>query len=191
MTSEIVMIRHTSVDVPRGHCYGHYDVGVSAQFDKEAQLLKQRLQNFNPDKVWSSPLTRCTSLAKAVYATPQTDDRLKELNYGAWENKRWSEINVKEDADWIYEKPSIAPPKGESFLELQQRTVEFFKENFEKPKNEKVAIFAHGGVLRSILAYHLKMPLSATKSLKIFYTGHAKLLFEHSRWKLEELHSGI
>jgi alpha-ribazole phosphatase len=192
MAKEILLIRHSSVDVPRGHCYGHFDVGVSKDFKKEVKALKRRVSAFQPDKIWSSPLTRCTKLAEAIYDQKySTDDRLKELNYGNWENRRWKDIDVEEDSDWIYEHPAIAPPNGESFIELQQRVMEFFFEKLDKSKHDKIAVFGHGGVLRSIITYHLKMPLSASKSLKIFYTGHAKLLFEHNRWKLEELHSGV
>ena len=33
---EVILVRHTSVDVPKGTCYGQTDVPVAATFEVEA-----------------------------------------------------------------------------------------------------------------------------------------------------------
>ena len=66
---EIILIRHTSVDVPRGTCYGQTDVPVRDTFEQEAELTRRSLEQFLPfDKVYSSPLTRANS--RLIAATP-------------------------------------------------------------------------------------------------------------------------
>ena len=61
---EVILVRHTSVDVPKGTCYGWTDVPVRDTFEQEAQATKHALEQFLPlDKVYSSPLTRARKLA--------------------------------------------------------------------------------------------------------------------------------
>ena len=61
---EIILVRHTSVDVPIGTCYGHTDVPVKDTFEQEAAQTKRQLEAYPPfDHVYCSPLTRCVKLA--------------------------------------------------------------------------------------------------------------------------------
>ena len=85
---KVVLIRHTHVDVPKGTCYGWTDVAVAPTFEAEAAQTLQALQEHKPfDHVFSSPLTRARKLAAYCgYPQPETDDRLKEMNMGEWEN---------------------------------------------------------------------------------------------------------
>ena len=89
------MIRHTSVGVPKGTCYGWTDVPVADTFEQEAAETKRNLEsmldNNKLDIVFSSPLTRARKLAAFCgYDNPVTDDRLKEMNMGDWEMMRYT-----------------------------------------------------------------------------------------------------
>ena len=83
---EVVLIRHTSVDVPKGTCYGWSDVPVAETFEHEAAETKAQLAAYTPfEAVFSSPLTRARKLATFCgYAHPEVDDRLKEMYMGDW-----------------------------------------------------------------------------------------------------------
>ena len=59
----ITLIRHTSVNVPSGICYGQSDVDVSGNFEFEAPIVKDKLASNRFDAVYSSPLQRCEKLA--------------------------------------------------------------------------------------------------------------------------------
>ena len=62
---DLIMIRHTSVGVPRGTCYGWTDVPVADTFEQEAAETLRDLQPLMPfDRVYSSPLTRARMLAE-------------------------------------------------------------------------------------------------------------------------------
>ena len=83
---EVILIRHTSVAVPRGTCYGWSDVDVSESFEQEAAMTKKKLEGMVFDHVFSSPLRRARKLAAYCgYDNPTLDDRLKEMNMGDWE----------------------------------------------------------------------------------------------------------
>ena len=62
---EVILVRHTSVDVPPGTCYGQTDVALRSTFPEEAEAVYRRLAGYAPfDRVYTSPLSRCIHLAE-------------------------------------------------------------------------------------------------------------------------------
>ena len=151
---EIVLIRHTSVDVPQGTCYGQTDVPVKTTFEQEAAETKKNLEPLGPfDKVYCSPLTRCVKLATYCgYPDAERDNRIKELNFGAWEMQKFDEIKDPRMQEWFDDYLNVPVTGGESFMQLYQRVSAFLDEVIQKPY-ERVAVFAHGGVLLCAQAY--------------------------------------
>lgn len=43
---EVILIRHTSVDVPPGVCYGQTDVPLKPTFEQEAAVTQENLKAF-------------------------------------------------------------------------------------------------------------------------------------------------
>lgn len=41
---KMTLVRHTSVDVPKGVCYGQSDVGLRATFAEEAERVRENLK---------------------------------------------------------------------------------------------------------------------------------------------------
>ena len=60
----IYLIRHTSVDVPKGLCYGQSDVPLRPTFEIEAAVTKAKIESIHFDMAYTSPLSRCTRLAQ-------------------------------------------------------------------------------------------------------------------------------
>ena len=90
---EIYLARHTSVDVPRGTCYGFTDVPLRATFRREATATRLRLGGLTFDHVYTSPLSRAAKLAAFCgYPDAERDERLKEMNMGHWEMQRFDDI---------------------------------------------------------------------------------------------------
>ena len=147
---EIVLIRHTSVDVPKGTCYGQTDVPVRDTFEQEAELTRQSLEPLLPfDKVFSSPLTRARKLAAYCgYPDAETDDRLLEMDMGEWEMQLYDEIQDPHLQEWYDDYINQPTTGGESFRQQYQRVAAFLDELKGQPY-QRVAIFAHAGVLIS------------------------------------------
>lgn len=147
---EVIMIRHTSVGVEKGICYGWTDVPLADTFEEEAAQTLKNLTPLKPfDAVFSSPLTRARKLAAFCgYPNPKVDDRLKEMNMGDWEMRFYDEIEAKDPAIklWYNDYMNLAATNGESFPVLYDRVAAFLDE-LKKQPYERVAIFAHGGVL--------------------------------------------
>lgn len=151
---EVILIRHTSVDVPKGTCYGQTDVPVAATFEEEAAQTKLRLEPYGQmDCVYSSPLTRARKLAAYCgYPQPRLDNRLKEMAMGDWEMQRYDDITDAYIQEWYNDYLHLPTPNGESFTEQMARVSNFLDELKQKPYR-RVAIFAHGGVLACAAIY--------------------------------------
>ena len=147
---EVILVRHTSVDVPKGTCYGWTDVPVKKAFEQEAEVTQRELQPFLPfDKVFSSPLTRARKLAAYCgYPDAETDDRLKEMNMGEWEMQLYDKIEDPHLQEWYDDYIHQPTTGGESFTQQYQRVASFLDDLKGKPY-QRVAIFAHAGVLVS------------------------------------------
>lgn len=144
----VVLVRHTSVAVPKGTCYGWTDVPVSDSFIEEAALAQTALRRYEPfDAVFSSPLTRARLLASYCgHQRPVLDERLKELNMGEWEMKAYDEISDPYVEKWYNDFLHLPTPGGESFADQYMRVADFLDELRTKDFSN-VAVFAHGGVL--------------------------------------------
>lgn len=148
---KITLVRHTAVDVPTGICYGQTDVPVATTFDQEAAMVKQKIQNDQFDIAFSSPLKRCVQLAAFCGVSPICiDDRLKEMDFGAWEMMRWDRIDDPQLAIWYNDWQNECATNGESFNQLIERTKYFIKDLLLQQK-EQVLVFTHAGVIRAFL----------------------------------------
>lgn len=151
---EVIFIRHTSVDVPPGTCYGQSDVALRSTFPEEAKGVSERLNAYTPiDATYTSPLSRCVRLAEYCgYPEALRDARLLELNFGVWEMQRYDEIRDPRLAEWYADYLHLPATNGESFEEQLNRVSCFLVELQEKPYH-RVAIFTHGGVIACAQVY--------------------------------------
>ncbi|HCC52226.1 MAG TPA: alpha-ribazole phosphatase [Porphyromonadaceae bacterium] len=152
---EIYLIRHTSVDVPQGVCYGQTDVPLKPSFEQEAEIVKENLAAHTFDAVYTSPLSRCVRLATYCgYPDAQQDDRLKEMCMGDWEMQPFDAIKDPQLQEWYDNYLYVPTRNGESYQDLLTRVSSFFRELKSKAGSDhKIAVFAHGGVLLSAQIY--------------------------------------
>lgn len=144
----VTLVRHTSVNVPRGTCYGRTDVPLSDSFPEEAAKVAEQLQKMTFAAVFSSPAERCLRLAAACgFASPIVDDRLQELDFGSWEMQRFDEINDPRLQDWYADYVNVAPGGGESYAHQITRVDHFLKEMSKIYALAHILVFTHGGVI--------------------------------------------
>lgn len=163
---EVHLIRHTAVDNPENLCYGF----------AEMPLRKEYLQDFDHlhldedfDLVISSPAQRCCLMAEHFKFNYSTDERLREMNFGSWELKKWTEIPAAEINPWYEDFINIKASGGENLLGMQTRVLSFWNELIVKKDVEKVLVIAHAGVIRLILQSVLQFPLENMFSIQIDY----------------------
>ncbi|MCK4746586.1 MAG: alpha-ribazole phosphatase family protein [Bacteroidales bacterium] len=150
---KLFLVRHTKPAIPGGICYGQTDIDVAEPFDRERGAILERLGNIMISQVFSSPLIRCTKLARSFvphYGPVIYDDRLKEFNFGNWEMKPWSEIENEPGAkEWFLDYINIPVPGGEAFADLINRVRRFTLEVQKEFDDRHILIICHGGVIRA------------------------------------------
>ena len=173
---EIYLIRHTTPDIQKGICYGQSDINLVSNYDNEIHAVKEKIKGVCFDVVYSSPLKRCTSLAKSIHETFYKDNRLKELNFGDWELMPWDSIPRAESLSWMEDFVNVSTPHGESYVELQNRVVDFFKD-VQNSSYDTIGIVTHAGVIRALLSYVRNIALKDSFSIEVNYGDVIKFEF--------------
>ncbi len=152
---DIYFIRHTSVAVPPGTCYGLTDVALSDTFEQEAEATRMQIAGIRFDAVYTSPLTRARRLARYCgYPDARVDARVREFNFGEWEMKSYGDLYASDPrfARWCGDFHTRRAPGGDSLADQRAR-VDSFIDDVRRAPHERVAVFAHGGVLALAQVY--------------------------------------
>jgi len=119
-----------------------------------AQNLVRIFSRYKIDKVFSSPLIRAIEtarpLSEALKIKIKKDDRLREFDFGIFDNKK----EVGEAKKAIIKRRrniNFRFPKGESYADVLKRTSAFL-DGLLKKDYKTVFIQAHGGVNRTIMS---------------------------------------
>jgi len=163
---EIHLIRHTAVENPDNLCYGFAEMPLRENGNEDFKLI-HRDENF--DLIISSPSQRCQLLAKYFQMNYETDKRIREMNFGDWELKKWSEIPEEEINPWYEDFIKVNAKNGENLLEMQTRVLEFWNELISKENINKVLLVTHAGAIRLILQVVLQFPLEKMFNIQIDY----------------------
>ncbi len=167
----IYLLRHTRPDVPEETFYGHTDIDlVHEDFRVNAAKLKEIIPLNELDQIITSPLQRCEKLAHELAQKQpiEKDKRIMEMNFGDWEMRNWNTINREEIEKWMKNFVEARTPNGESHLDLYNRAKVFWDDLIQKDY-DKVLVITHAGILRSLLAYILEMPVNKGFSVKLHY----------------------
>ena len=175
---EVYLIRHTETVAEKGVCYGQTDIALKKPYLKEFSNIAKQV-NVNNVTIYSSPLKRCSILSEFIQKQIKIslpikfDDRLKEINFGDWELKKWDEINA---THWMDDFVNKTTPNGESFQDLYQRVIDFItKELVIKNNNYPTIIIAHAGVIRCFMCYAKHIELKDAFDLEVAYGSVHKI----------------
>ncbi len=148
----LLLIRHTNVDIDKGICYGQSDIKPASTYEYEKDIIANKISHQKIDAVYTSPLSRCTILANDLFPNNNIniDNRLMELNFGDWELKSWDSIfETSESKKWFADFVNTPCANGESFHELITRASNFLTD-LKTSNNKNVAVVTHAGIIRAL-----------------------------------------
>lgn len=151
------LVRHLPPLVAAGVCYGRTDLAT----DPAAQALAlPALRAALPPGVpiYSSPLRRCAVLAAALGGHVTIDDRLAELDFGAWEMQRWDAIPRAHIDAWAADMAGYRPGGGESVTAMAGRIASFRASLHAAPD---AVVVCHAGAIRLLMAHAAGMDVHA------------------------------
>ena len=164
----IYLLRHAKPELPFGGrvYYGATDYPLSPEGEASAAALGEALKGkIVFDRVAASDMIRARETARLAVpgAEIETIPAFREICLGEWEGRSYDE--VREQFKEIYEArgvnfAEVAPPGGESFKELQRRTMPAFESFAARNRTENLLIVGHGAAIWSILAGLMKLDLN-------------------------------
>jgi alpha-ribazole phosphatase len=166
----LYLVRHTAPRIESGICYGQFDIGVADTFEEEAGVVLQWLPAV--ELIITSPLLRARRLgeylAQERRCELRSDARLMEKHFGSWEGTPWDDIPRNEINAWAADVMGYAPPGGESAQQVMQHVQAFMRDLAQLPQ-QRIAIAAHGGSIRAMLAHAAGVPLTNTLDWQMEY----------------------
>ena len=150
----IWLVRHAQPLVAPGVCYGALD--VPADVDATQQAASGLAQRLPPRvRVQLSPLLRCQQLAQALQVLRpdlhfDTEQRLREMNFGAWEGQRWDALPPEAFDAWTSDFWQHRVGDGECVADFMGRVGEVWDEAIAAslPGVPQVWL-THAGVIRA------------------------------------------
>lgn len=145
-----------------------------------------REESIHFDAIYSSGLERARQTAM-FYARcnrihiVHDSHQLNEVNYGLLygKSKKWVARHIpehKKDPDYVY-------PEGESFRQMQQRSVSFLISLTEACPGQTLLFVVHAGVIRGLVSHFLGLEYAENLKRKISHRYIGQLEFEGAECK--------
>jgi broad specificity phosphatase PhoE len=163
----IYFLRHGQTDYNASkRIQGELEIPINAKGREQARrngsLLAELIGEKDRFDFVASPLLRARQtmeIVRRVMGLPadgyRTDDRLKEISFGAWAGLTWPEIEARDPEIYARRQAdrwSVAPPGGESYSDVYRAVVEWL----ESVTSDTVVV-AHYGTARCIRGHFLKL----------------------------------
>jgi len=169
----IVLVRHGETDWNKAQrVMGTSGVGLNELGKTQMRWAARMLKGLPIERVYCSPYPRTMEsaeiLAKELMLDPTPAQALCEVGYGVWEGRLFSEL--KEDPNYFryLKDPSFDPGQGiEPIIRVQERVVAFLEEVSKERPAAAFTLVSHGDVIRTALAYYMKLPLKEFRRIRI------------------------
>jgi probable phosphoglycerate mutase len=159
--TRLILVRHGETERTVQKRYsGRGDVPLTDRGRAQARATAARVAALAPSvaAVVSSPLARCVATAEAVAARVgnppvRLDDDLIECDFGAWEGCTFAEVRegwAGELDAWLA-STRIAPPEGESFVAVAERTGRAVDRLRNAYPGETVVVVSHVSPIKLVL----------------------------------------
>lgn len=167
MASRILLIRHAATEAAdKKKFVGSTDVEASQDGLARLDRFEAVLEQYRPELWLCSPMKRALQTARKIHALCggkgeiTLDERLREIDFGIWEMKTFSEI-VKAEPERVDEWAKYIDftfPGGEAVVAFQNRIADIFSALQRLPAKE-ICVVTHGGVIRTMICLALGIDL--------------------------------
>jgi broad specificity phosphatase PhoE len=209
----LTLMRHPPINRESETCIGQTNVELSPEGRTALIPLAGEACRLRPDQILCSDLKRCQLLAEAIAARldlfAESDPIWRELSFGTWENRTWSDIQAREPqvlCEWMANFDTVAPPAGESFQQLQARVLKGIESkilchtgeapvlrsemNTGRPATPHCLVVTHAGVIRAAVSAFSDLPLRKAFELAVPYGSHTSFRRCGNRWSPLDIVAG-
>ncbi len=191
---ELIFVRHgESEGNVLGHVYGHTDYPLTKKGRRQIPHINETLKHYNITKIYSSPLVRASAIGEGISEAFDLelikDDRLKEINFGVYEDLTREEV-MEELGERYYELigffDHFDTRGGEHQDDFLDRVQNFIDELLQK-EDGCYLITAHFGVIKAALNHLMGYTKKDLRTMAIKPGAVIKLTIKKDRVRLDEL----
>ena len=190
--TRLVLIRHGEVEARYQRVFGgRTDMGLSPLGQEQARQLAAHLRPTHFDAAYVSPLRRAQQTMAALAATngcqPVVLDDLREVDFGTWTGLSWEEVRTRfgcSPFEWLEQLSQDAIPEAEPVEAFRARAARALERITTAHPNQTVAAVCHGGVIRTLLAELLRVPLPTMAHFEVDYASISVVEFRPPRTEL-------
>lgn len=161
---------HTDKSEPEQYLGQRIHASLTERGRRDAEALALRLEGISVDRIIASPLGRAIEtaqiLAAGLNSSVEVDERLTELDYGAWEGLTVQEIDTRfpgERAEYDANPAMSRVGGGETGIDVAARLSRFFDELLDwwrdQAGDRTCLLVGHSSLNRILLAVLLDVPL--------------------------------
>jgi broad specificity phosphatase PhoE len=194
---DLILVRHGDVDAPAGLCLGQTDAPLSASGFGAMQQLAATWSGRAPRFLFTSDLRRAQQAASVFAARfaiePLIDARLREVDLGQWDGKRWEEV-MRSDAaryehwanNWVIQEA----PGGESFADVIRRTGAWLSSLLGSTGDDDLVLaVAHAGSIRALLCHALGLPPARAFALCVDHAHSARVRTRNGQFEVSYINA--
>jgi len=169
MKTTILLVRHGGTVFSAADRFaGSSNVDLSDEGREQARKLGLRLAGLKIDAAYCSPMQRAIDTAR--FALGKRDiiatqaDGLREVDHGHWEGQVHHDVEKKypeEYAAWDADPFTVAPPGGETGLQVLSRALPALRQIVAEQPAKRVLLVSHKATNRILLASLLGMDMRA------------------------------
>ena len=179
MPPSVTLVRHGETEwSASGKHTGRTDIPLTAEGERKARALHERLGGVAFDRVFTSPLQRarrtCELAGFGDRATADPD--LLEWNYGDYEGRTTSEI-LKQRPGWLLFRDGC--PNGEQPADVGARADRVIARL--RAADDRAIVFSSGHILRVLAARWLGLAPSEGRLFMLSTASVSTLGYEHGK----------
>lgn len=201
-TTRLLLLRHAEVEEAYQRVFGgRIDMNLSPRGHEQAVALARHLRPTKFDAIYASPMKRVQqTLAPSLgdhMPRPVVMDDLREIDFGDWTGLVWEDACARhgiEPHQWLEALDQGWVTNAEPILDYKRRVERCLREMIATHPGQTLGVFCHGGVIRTLIANALGIPLPLTgyfsvdyasvTELKIHDSGHFVLeSLNHTPWR--------
>jgi alpha-ribazole phosphatase len=177
--TKLYLIRHAEVEEEFHRVYGgRLDMGLSPRGHEQARWLAEHLRGLKLDAIYASPMLRVRETLAPLNGhctrPPQFRDDLREIDFGDWTGLNFQQIRERYQAEpweWLEWLDQGRMPNAENAAQIRARLEPCLRQILADHAGQPTAIFAHGGVIRGLLAILLDLPLRKMACFDVDYAA--------------------
>ena len=179
MLPSVTLVRHGETEwSASGKHTGRTDIPLTAEGERKARGLSERLKGVAFDRVFTSPLQRArrTCELAGLGDRAKVDPDLLEWNYGDYEGRTTSEI-VKQRPGWLLFRDGC--PNGEQPADVAARADRVIARL--RAADDRAIVFSSGHILRMLAARWLGLAPSEGRLFMLSTASISILGYEHDK----------